>query len=107
MVRELRDLAGELDVPIILISQLNRGVENRVDKRPLMSDLRDSGNIEEFADVVMFLYRHDYYHPEEAEAEGTQGEVEVIFAKQRKGPTGTVKLKFVKEYTRFIDEYVQ
>ncbi|HHX01291.1 MAG TPA: replicative DNA helicase [Firmicutes bacterium] len=107
MVRELRDLAGELDVPIILISQLNRGVESRIDKRPLMSDLRDSGNIEEFADVVMFLYRHDYYHPEEAAAEGTQGEVEIIFAKQRKGPTGTVKLKFVKEYTRFIDEYVQ
>ena len=107
IVRELRDLAGELDVPIILISQLNRSVESRDNKRPMMSDLRDSGNIEEFADVVMFLYRDDYYNPEQAEAEGTKGEVEIIFAKQRKGPTGTVKLKFIKEYTRFIDEFVQ
>lgn len=107
IVRELRDLAGELDVPIILISQLNRSVESRDNKRPMMSDLRDSGNIEEFADVVMFLYRDDYYNPERAEAEGTKGEVEIIFAKQRKGPTGTVKLKFIKEYTRFIDEFVQ
>lgn len=106
IVRELRDLAGELGVPIILVSQLNRSVENRDNKRPMMSDLRDSGNIEEFADVVMFLYREDYYNPEQAVQEGTAGEVEVIFAKQRKGPTGTVKLRFIKEYTRFIDEYV-
>jgi len=107
IVRELRDLAGELDVPVILISQLNRSVESRNDKRPMMSDLRDSGNIEEFADVIIFLYRDDYYYPDRAEAEGTKGEVEVIFAKQRKGPTGTVKLKYIKEYTRFIDEYVE
>ncbi len=105
IVRELRDLAGELDVPLILLSQLNRSVESRDNKRPMMSDLRDSGNIEEFADAVIFLYRDDYYHPEEAEATGTQGLVEIIFAKQRKGATGTVKLRFVKEYTRFIDEF--
>lgn len=105
IVRELRDLAGELDVPIILLSQLNRGVESRENKRPMMSDLRDSGNIEEFADVVIFLYREDYYYPDLAAQNGTEGLVEVIFAKQRKGPTGTVYLRFIKEYTRFIDEY--
>lgn len=105
MVRELRDLAGELDVPIILCSQLNRAVESREDKRPMMSDLRDSGNIEEFADVIMFLYRDDYYNPELAQEKGTEGLVEIIFAKQRKGATGTVQLRFVKEYTRFIEEY--
>lgn len=105
MVRELRDLAGELDVPLILLSQLNRGVESRENKRPMMSDLRDSGNIEEFADVVMFLYRDDYYYPDTAQENGTEGLVEVIFAKQRKGPTGTVQLRFIKEYTRFIEEF--
>jgi len=104
IVRELRDLAGELEVPIILLSQLNRSVENRDNKRPVMSDLRDSGNIEEFADVIIFLYREDYYYPERAKENGTEGIVEVIFAKQRRGPTGTVKLKFYKEYTRFVDE---
>jgi replicative DNA helicase len=104
MVRELRDLAGELDVPLILLSQLNRGVESRDNKKPVMSDLRDSGNIEEFADVVMFLYREDYYYPEKAKAEGTEGQVEVIFAKQRKGPTGSARLKFIREYTRFVEE---
>lgn len=103
-VRELRDLAGELDLPIILLSQLNRSVESRENKRPMMSDLRDSGNIEEFADVVMFLYREDYYNPEQARANGTEGITEVIFAKQRKGPTGSANLKFIKEYQRFIDE---
>jgi replicative DNA helicase len=104
IVRELRDLAGELDLPIILLSQLNRGVEARDNKRPRMSDLRDSGNIEEFADVIMFLYREDYYYPDKAAAEGTQGLVEVIIAKQRKGQTGKAILRWVPEYTRFIDE---
>ena len=69
-----------------------------------MSDLRDSGNIEEFADVIMFLYREDYYYPDKAAAEGTQGLVEVIIAKQRKGQTGKAILRWVPEYTRFIDE---
>ena len=104
IVREIRDLAGELDVPIIMLSQLNRGVESRDNKRPMMSDLRDSGNIEEFADVIMFLYRDDYYYPEQAAENGTQGQVEVIFAKQRRGPTGKVTLRFIKEYTRFVEE---
>src|SRR5690606_25600021 len=104
IVREIRDLAGELDLPIILLSQLNRGVESRDNKRPMMSDLRDSGNIEEFADAVIFLYREDYYYPERAAEEGTEGLVEVIVAKQRKGPTGTARLRFIREYTRFIDE---
>lgn len=104
IVREIRDLAGELDVPIVLLSQLNRGVEARENKRPIMSDLRDSGNIEEFADVVMFLYREDYYYPEKAQQEGTEGLVEVIVAKQRKGPTGSVQLRFHKEFTRFVEE---
>ncbi|BAS29427.1 replicative DNA helicase [Limnochorda pilosa] len=103
MVREIRDLAGELDLPVILLSQLNRGVESRENKRPVMSDLRDSGNIEEFADVVIFLYRDDYYYPERAREQGTEGEVEVIVAKQRKGPTGSAKLRFIREYTRFIE----
>lgn len=104
IVRELRDLAGELDVPIILLSQLNRSVESRDNKRPVMSDLRDSGNIEEFADVVIFLYRDDYYYPERARENGTEGLVDIIFAKQRKGPTGSVQLRFYKEYTKFVDE---
>src|SRR5690606_17735889 len=104
IVRELRDLAGELDLPIILLSQLNRSVEQRENKRPVMSDLRDSGNIEEFADVVMFLYREDYYYPEQAKENGTEGQVEVIFAKQRKGPTGSAKLRFIKEFTRVVEE---
>lgn len=104
IVRELRDLAGELDVPLVLLSQLNRAVESRDDKRPVMSDLRDSGNIEEFADVVMFLYREDYYYPERARENGTEGLVDIIFAKQRKGSTGSVQLRFHREYTRFIDE---
>lgn len=104
IVRELRELAGELDVPLILLSQLNRGVESREDKRPLLSDLRDSGNIEEFADVVIMLYRDDYYHPERAREEGTEGQVEVIFAKQRRGRTGKAMLRWIPEFTRFIDE---
>lgn len=104
VVRELRDMAGELDLPVVLLSQLNRGVEARDDKRPKMSDLRDSGNIEEFADVVIFVYRDEYYYPERAKANGTQGMAELIIAKQRKGPTGKVIVRFDPETTRFWSE---
>ncbi|MBE3575255.1 MAG: replicative DNA helicase [Firmicutes bacterium] len=102
-VREIRDLAGELDVPVILLSQLNRGVEARDNKRPALSDLRDSGNIEEFADVVMFVYRDEYYYPDEAEERNTKGQAEIIIAKQRRGQTGKAILKFIPECTRFVD----
>ena len=104
IVRELRDLAGELDLPLILLSQLNRGVERRENKKPVMSDLRDSGNIEEFADVVTFVYRDEYYYPEQAEERGTKGLAEVIFAKQRKGETGAALLRWYPEFARFVDE---
>ncbi len=102
-VRELRDLAGELDVPIMLLSQLNRSVESRDNKRPVMSDLRDSGNIEEFADLVMFVYRDEYYYPDQAEAKGTKGQAELIIAKNRKGQTGKAILQFIPEFAKFID----
>ena len=102
--RNLKALAKELDIPVIALSQLNRKVEERTVKRPMLSDLRDSGNIEEYADVVMFLYRDDYYYPEQAAEKGTLGQVEVIIAKQRKGPTGKAVLRWIPEYTRFIDE---
>lgn len=100
IVREIRNLAGELDLPIILLSQLNRSVEQRPDRRPQLSDLRDSGNIEEFADVVMFIYRREYYFRDEPDA---KGKAEVIVAKNRKGPTNTATLSFIPEFTRFVD----
>lgn len=100
IVREIRELAGELDLPIILLSQLNRSVEQRPDRRPQLSDLRDSGNIEEFADVVMFIYRREYYFRDEPEA---KGKAEVIIAKNRKGKTNTAELGFIPEFTRFVE----
>jgi replicative DNA helicase len=98
MTRELKLLAKDLDVPIVLLSQLSRGVEQRQDKRPMMSDLRESGNIEQDADVVGFLYRDDYYDKESDK----QNIIEIILSKQRNGPTGTVELAFLKEYGKFV-----
>ncbi|WP_163969582.1 replicative DNA helicase [Oceanobacillus halotolerans] len=97
ITRELKLLAVELNIPIILLSQLSRGVEARQDKRPLMSDLRESGNIEQDADVISFLYREDYYHRNTEQ----QDQMEVIIGKQRNGPVGTVRMTFMKEYGRF------
>jgi replicative DNA helicase len=95
--RELKSLAKELDVPVVALSQLSRAPEARNPPKPLMSDLRESGSIEQDADVVAFIYREDYYK----ETEENKGLAELIVAKQRNGPTGTVRLAFLKEFTRF------
>ena len=107
--RNLKKLAKELHVPIIALSQLSRGVEARQDKRPMLSDIRESGSIEQDADIVAFLYRDDYYRDEDGDDNDNQedpedqdvGEVEVIISKNRSGPRGTAKLLFVKSYNKF------
>ena len=109
--RQLKKLAKELSCPVIALSQLSRGVEQRQDKRPVLSDIRESGSIEQDADIVAFLYRDDYYERDNDDEDSPQdprdnedenvGEVEVIIEKNRSGPRGTVKLLFVKSYNKF------
>lgn len=100
--RQLKKLAMELNVPVIALSQLSRSVEQRQDKRPILSDLRESGSLEQDADIVMFLYREDYYRAEEGEEEVEDDNVvEVLIEKNRSGARGTVKLLFIKEYNKF------
>ena len=104
--RNLKKLAKELSVPVIALSQLSRGVEQRQDKRPVMSDIRESGSIEQDADIVAFLYRDDYYRQEPDEdgnvpQQESNNIIEVIIEKNRSGPRGTVELMFIKEYNKF------
>ena len=107
--RSLKQMARELECPVIALSQLSRSVESRQDKRPMMSDLRESGSIEQDADIVSFLYRGDYYRSEDADENEVQetsdvSTIEVIIAKNRHGQTGTAELAFMKRYNKFVSK---
>ena len=97
--RSLKVLAKELDVPVIALSQLSRSPDQRTDHRPMLSDLRESGSIEQDADIVIFLYRDDYYNEDSED----RGLAEVIIAKQRSGSTGTIKLGWLGSFTKFVN----
>jgi replicative DNA helicase len=103
ITRSLKTIAREFDIPIIGLSQLSRNVENRVDKKPILSDLRESGSIEQDADLVLMLYKNKSHTLSPANLQTSQS-IELIIAKQRNGPTGTVKLKFDQEQTKFFNQ---
>ncbi len=107
IARRLKGLARELKVPVLCLAQLNRQAEVTRDNRPRMSHLRESGAIEQDADVVMFVHREEYYATSEEDKAKVAGEAELIVAKQRNGPTGDVKLSWLKDFTRFTDSVVR